>query len=98
MSQVGAFHKLHGDELDAVRLGQIVDACNVLVRNLVCGEKFLLETSQDRWIRSHFRTNQLERHGALDPAVQGLINGTHPTFAEKLQDLVCRLLLEKKKK
>ena len=47
-SQVLAFDELHGDELHAIGIAQVIDADYILVGDLVGQQKLLLESRQDR--------------------------------------------------
>ncbi len=88
LSKVASFDKFHSDELHAVRFGKIVDADHVLVRHLVRGHQFLLESRQDRGIAGHLRADQFQGHYAFHFAVFRFIDRSHSAFAEQRQNLI----------
>ena len=92
--QVGAFDVRHRDVLDAVDLSEVVDADDVLVRDLPGQQQFLLEATLDvlrrfRVVRS-LRANDLQRHGDVQFGVPGLIHGAHPADAQLPENRVAR--------
>ena len=61
-TQVFAFDELHGDELHAIGVAQVVDADHILMSNLMRQQQLLLESRQDRGIRGQLRADELQRH------------------------------------
>ena len=53
-TQVLTLNKLHGDELHAVGFAQVVNANDILVRDLRRQEELLLESRQNRRIAGQF--------------------------------------------
>ena len=86
------FDVRHRDVLDAVDLAEVVNADDVLVRDLPRQEQFLLEAPLDVLrggrIPSHFRPDDLEGDRDLELLVTGLIDSAHAADAELTQDVI----------
>ncbi len=87
-AQVLTLDELHGDELDAVGFVQVVDADDVLVRDLAGQHQFLLEARQDGRIAGKVGTNDLQPDDAFHFHVAGFVDCAHAAHAEHLVDLV----------
>ena len=87
-AQVLTFDELHGDELHAIGFVQVVNADDVLVRDLPGQHQLLLEARQDGGIPGQVGTNDLQPNNALDFHVAGFIDRAHAAHAEQLLDLV----------
>src|SRR5262249_12055657 len=88
LAQVAAFDELHGDVLCAFRFRNVVNADDIAVSNLPCGEEFLLESSQNYRMIGHFRPNHFQSDQVLDLTVARFVDGAHAAFAEEPQDFV----------
>jgi len=92
--EVGPFDVGHRDVLDAVQLAEIVDADDVLVRDLARKQQLALEASLDgargRGIGGHLRLDDLDGDRDAQLGVPGLIDGAHAADAEQLDDVVAR--------
>jgi hypothetical protein len=92
--EVGPLDVRHRDVRDAVDLTEIVDADDVLVRDLA-GEKQLafeppLERLRRVLVLGVRRPNHFHRDGDLEHLVPGLIDRAHATDAEQPDDVVSR--------
>src|SRR5581483_6254472 len=87
-AQVFALHKLHGDELDAVRFTQVVNADDVAVGHFAGEQQLLLETIDDGFIFRQFGTDDFEGYGPVQFAVDGLVNRSHPALSQQGDDLI----------
>ena len=87
-AQVLTLDELHGDELHAVGFVQVVDADDVLMRDLPRQHQFLLEARQNGGIARKIGTNDLQSDNALHFHVAGLVDRAHAAHAEQLLDLV----------
>jgi hypothetical protein len=88
VAKVLPFDKLHGDELDAVGVAQVVNADDVAVGNFTGENYFLLEALQNLGITGQFGTDHFQSDGAAQFAVLCLVNGPHAAFADHLENLV----------
>ena len=90
--QLGPLDVLHGDVFDPVDFAEIVDAHDVLVRDLARQNQLALETRLDgsgsRRIGHHFRTDDLERHDFAELGVVRLVDGSHTTDAKQPDDVI----------
>src|SRR5437763_204853 len=87
-AQIMAFHELHGDELQAIGVAQVVDPNDILVSDLMGEYQFLLETIENGGVSRQFRSNHFERDHAIHFAIPRPVNRAHAPFAEKLENLV----------
>ena len=83
---------LHRDVLDTVDFTEVVDAHDILVRDLARQNQLALESRLycpgGCRIGHHFRTDDLERHDFAELGVMGLIHGSHTTNAQKPDDVI----------
>ncbi len=86
--QVLTLDILHGDELHAFSLTQVVDPDHVLVGDLSSQQQFLLETVDDGLTPGQLRPDYFQRHHPIQFAVSGLVHRAHAAFAQNLQDFV----------
>ena len=88
----GAFDERHRDVLDAVDLSEIVNADDVLVRDLARQQQLLLEApfevSRRVGIARGFRPDHLQRDGDAEAFVPRLIHGAHSADSEQLDDVI----------
>jgi len=89
-----AFDKRHRQVLDAVDLAEVVNADDVLVRDLAGQHQLALEARLELLrrgrVRLRRRADHLDRHGDAELVIEGLIHGAHAARAEQLQDRVAR--------
>ena len=92
--QIGALDVRHRDVLDAVDFSEVVNADDVLVRDLTGEEQLLLEAPLDVLrggrIPRDFRPNDFEGDRDLELLVIGLIDRAHAADAELTQDVIPR--------
>ena len=93
--QVVALDVRHRDVLDAVDLAEVVNADDVLVRDLARQQQLLLEAPLDRPRRRRDRCAASGRitfraTGDAQLGVPGLIHGAHAADAEQPDDVVAR--------
>ena len=86
--QVRALDELHGDELDPIGVGQIVNTDYVLVGHLMGQQKFLLEAGDNGGVRGQIPANHFQRNEAIQFAVLGFVHRAHAAFAQQLQNFV----------
>ena len=90
--EVGALDVRHRDVLDAVDLAEVVNADDVLVRDLAREQQLALEAALDfrrgRRIRHHLRTDDLDRDGDAEFGVPRLVDRTHAADAEQSDDVI----------
>ena len=86
--QILAVHEGHRDELETLDLAQIVDAEDVLVRDLRPEEQLLLEPLDGGRIGHEPGANDLDRDHPVELAVVGLVDAAHAAFAEQGLDVV----------
>ena len=90
--QLLALDERHGDELDAVDLAELVNADDVLVRDLARQQELLLEAALEhrgrRGVRGHFRPDHLERDDDAELGVPRLVDGPHAADAEQADDVI----------
>ena len=87
-AQVLTLDELHGDELHAVGLAQVVNADDVLVGDLGGEKQLLLEAVNDGLVAGQIGADDFQRHHAIQFDVPGFVDRAHPTFAEDLQHFV----------
>ena len=83
-----AVEKLHRDELLAVLLADVVNGADVRVIQRRSRLRFAAEAFQRSGIVEHFVGQEFQRHRAMESRVLGLVNDTHPTTTELLEDAV----------
>jgi len=76
--------------LPVVRLADFVDVADVVMVESWGGLGLVDEAHLRFIITCKFRWKELERDGALEAAVFGLVDNTHPSAAELLDDSVVR--------
>src|ERR1700689_5216065 len=84
--EVASLDILHGDELDALGLTEIENADDVTMGHFAREDEFLFEAAQDFGMAGEFGTDQFERHQAFEFRVARLVDGTHPTLTQELQN------------
>ena len=89
--QVRALDVRHRDVLDAVDLAEVVNADDVLVRDLPREQQLLLEAALDLVRRvavlRDLRADDLQRDGDVEFGVPRLIDGAHAADAEQSKDV-----------
>ncbi len=75
--------ELHGDKPSPAPLSDFEYTAHVFVIEARLGLCFDLETFD---LAGFARTEELEGHGALELAVDGTVDHTHPTFADEIDD------------
>jgi hypothetical protein len=88
VAQVIPFDELHGDELHAFGVAQVVNTDDIAIGNLTGEKDLLLEALQNVGITGQFGTDHFQRDRAAQFAVFGLVNGPHAAFADRLENLV----------
>ncbi len=95
--QVSARDVRHRDVLDAVDLAQVVDAHDILVRDLAREQELTLEAPFDfllgQRIPNGFRPNHLQGDDDFELLVPRLIHGAHSADAEQPDDRVASKML-----
>ena len=90
--QVLAVDERHRDVLEAVDLADVVDADDVLVRDLAGEQQLLLEPLLEHpgglRVGGHFGADGLERHRNAELGVPGLVHGAHAARAQQLDDVI----------
>ena len=85
-----AFHVLHGHEDNLVDLVHLVNAGNVGMCDSCRSLRLAQEPATPFRVFREVGGEDLQRHLAAQPRVLGLVNDTHPAFAELPEDLVVR--------
>ena len=80
--------QFHGDERLALVLVNVVDRADVGVIEGRGGTGLTLEALQGLMVLGHFFRQELERNEALKLGVLGLVDDTHASAPELLQDAV----------
>ena len=92
--EIGALDVRHRDVLDAVDLAEVVNADDVLVRDLAREQQLALEAALDfrgrRRIRHHLGPNHLDRDRDAELRVPRLIDRAHAADAEQPDDVIAR--------
>src|SRR2546421_10830727 len=83
LAQGGAIDEFHRDEVRTLALANLIDVRDVRMIECRCSRRFLFETPHSILVRSNFSRKRSEEH---------------TSELQSRSDLVCRLLLEKKKK
>jgi len=81
---------LHRNEINTVGLPDVVDCDDVRVIQRRRGLRFLHEATLSLRISDLVRWQDLDSNKAIKMGVPGLVNQTHPTFAELFDDPVVR--------
>jgi hypothetical protein len=58
------------------------------VRDLASQQQFLLKAINDRLISCEIGPDDFQRNGRTQLAVHGLVNGSHASFAQNLENFV----------
>jgi len=90
MLQSPAIHELHGDERLTVLLADVVDRANVRVIERGRSLRFPLEAGQSLGVSGNFIRQELESNEAVQPRVLSLVDDTHTSAAQLLDDAVVR--------
>jgi hypothetical protein len=86
----GSFEELHHDVGFAILLTDIVDGAYIGMIQGGSGLRFPLEAPQRLGITGNFFGQELEGNEAMQPRIFGLINHSHATATESLDDAVVR--------
>ncbi len=85
--QIGALHVRHRDVGDAVDLSEVVNADDVLVRDLTREQQLVFEAALQRFrglrVRRRLGPDHLQRHGDFERLIPRLIDGAHAADAEQ---------------
>ncbi len=84
------FQQLHGDEGLAFKLIYVMNGADVGVIERGSGLSFAAETLQGLMIFRHSLGQEFKRYETVQPRVLGLIDDTHATATELLDDAVVR--------
>ncbi len=90
MFQGHAIQKFHGDERVTTFLSDIVNGADVGMVQRGCSLGFSLETAEGLGIAGNFIGQKLQSYEAMQASVFGLVDDTHSTAAEFLDDAVVR--------
>ena len=89
-----ALDERHRQVLDAVDLAEVVDADDVLVRDLAGQHQLALESQLEIFRRGGVRlregSNHLDRNRHAELVIECLVHGAHAAGAEQFQDRVAR--------
>ena len=85
-----AIEELHGDERLAFPLTDFIDRADVRMTQSRGGLRFVLETGERLRITGEFLRKKFQGHKTVEANVLGLIDHTHPTTSELLDDAVVR--------
>ena len=88
MSERGARHVLHRDEVDTVGLPDLINRDDVRVVQGGSGSGLLNESLTSLSIDRAIGLEQLDRDGPAEARIDRAVDDAHPAFAERLQDLV----------
>ena len=88
LPQIDAIQKLEGNERDPIVFAVVMNGNNVGVFEL--GRRVCLagEAVAELFIFGGFRRHRLDGHDAVENGIPGLVDDTHRSTAELLQDLV----------
>jgi hypothetical protein len=86
--QILAVHESHREELETFDFAKIVDAEDVLVRDLRPEEQLLFEPLYCGSIGHEPGANDLDRDHPVEFAIVGLVDAAHAAFAEQGLDVV----------
>ena len=87
-AQVLTFDELHGDELHAFGFAQVVNANDVLVRDLARQDQFLLEARENSRIAGKVGPNYLQSDRAIDFEIVRFVDRAHAAHAQQCLDFV----------
>src|SRR5215469_3754758 len=87
-AEILAVNVFHGDELDPIGFGKVVNPNDILVRDAPSQDKFLLEARDSVTVAGQLRTDRFERHQLSHFAVACLINRTHSALTKKSEDFI----------
>src|ERR1700682_4180613 len=90
MLQRLAVEELHGDERLAALLADVVNRADVGMVESRCGLRFTLKTGKSLGVFGYFIGQELQGHEAMQPGVLSLVDDTHVTTAQLLDDAVMR--------
>ena len=79
-------HQLHDEEVDAIRLLNIVNCADVRMIESRKRPRFPLESPQILCVRRDFGGKHLDRHVAAEFGVAGAVHLAHPAAAERAED------------
>ena len=83
LMKVLPFNEGHGDEFQAVGFAEVVDAQDVLLRNLAGKQELLFETLLGGSVRRKFRPENLQSNDSPQLFVIGLVHLAHASLAEE---------------
>src|SRR5207237_2427158 len=89
-AQVFALDKFHGDELQAIRFRQVVNADNVPMRHLTRENQLLLETFDNGGTVGQIRADHLECHDLIYFTVFSLVDGSHTSPTKEFKNLIAQ--------
>jgi hypothetical protein len=72
----------------AIGLAELMDSCNMRVRELCCSSGFIGKASLVIVCHNGARGEKFEGHGAIERDVLGFIHYTHAAFAQLLENLI----------
>src|SRR5208283_5282757 len=79
---------LHGDERLALRFSKVMNGADVWMVQRRRRLRLPLETRQCMWIFRHAVGEEFQRDIAVQTGIFGLVNYTHPSTAQLLDDVV----------
>ena len=85
-----AVEELHGDERLAVLVADVVDGADIGMVEGGRGLGLTPETLQSLAVLGHSFGQEFQSHKAIEPGVLGLVDDTHPTAAQLLDNPVVR--------
>jgi len=85
-----AIDELHGDEGDIVLLADVVDGADARMVESGRGVRFAAKAFQSLRVLSHAIGQEFQRDGTVQPSVDGLVDDTHSSSTEFLQDAEVR--------
>ena len=86
--EVLAVHVLHGQEVAAFDLADVVDAADVRVRDLPREAHLRVEPREERLVARDALRKELQRDGLPELEVVGAVDLAHAALAEKAHDAV----------
>jgi len=87
-AKIAALDVLHGDELHAIGITEVINAHHVLVRHLLGEHKFLLEALEHGRISRQIRPDHLERNQTVHFTVASFIDRTHAAASKNLKNFI----------
>ena len=85
-----AIQELHGDERLAALLADVVNRADVGMVESRRGLRFTLKTGKSLGVFGDFIGQEFQGDKSVQPGVLGLVNHTHPSAAQFLDDAVVR--------